>query len=187
MRKTDTPFRMKLQPASEPRTPWMGKWSAEVHGTPPEGLDVLASWLAHRPVYRPQSDGNLGLRMVNACHAAFAGGAESVVLLGGDCPWHTRAYFEKAASALLTHDVVIGTARDGGNTLLALKKLHRTLFENISWSSSSVLAETLDRARAQTQYCAPRHSPRCGRSGCTGTGTRGIFSGQSGLKVRPRA
>jgi len=122
-------------------------WSVEVHGTPPEGLEMLASWLGRRPIYRAQSDGDLGLRMLNACRAAFAGGAESVVLLGGDCPWHTRAYFEKAASALLTHDVVIGPAQDGGYTLLALKQLHRTLFEGIAWSTASVLAETLDRAR----------------------------------------
>jgi hypothetical protein len=123
-------------------------WPVEVHGAPPDKLHLLASWLGPRAAYRAQCDGDLGARLVCASESAFANGAESVVLLGGDCPWQTRAFFEAAAIALAAHDVAIGPARDGGYTLLAAKALHRPLFEGIAWSTSSVLAETLTRARS---------------------------------------
>ena len=122
-------------------------WIVEVHGTPPDKLPLLASWLGPRAAYRPQCDGDLGARLIHASETAFADGAESVVLLGGDCPWQTRAFFHTAEAALATHDVVIGPAGDGGYTLLAAKKLHRPLFDGIAWSTATVLARTLDRAR----------------------------------------
>ncbi len=118
-------------------------WRIEVHGTPREQLDLLAAWLGPRAVYCAQCQGDLGARLIHA-----SAGAESVMLLGGDCPWQTRAFFQSAEKALETHDLVIGPARDGGYTLLAAKMLHRTLFEGIAWSTASVLAETLVRARA---------------------------------------
>ncbi len=122
-------------------------WPIEVHGTPSDQLDTLSSWLGPRPVYRPQCAGDLGERMIHGSETAFAAGAEAVVLLGGDCPWQTRAFFEASESALRTDSLVIGPARDGGYTLLAAKALHRSLFENMSWSTSGVLPETLSRAR----------------------------------------
>ena len=123
-------------------------WPVEVHGAPPEKLGLLAEWLGARAKYREQSSGDLGARLIHASRVAFAAGAESVVLLGGDCPWQTRAFFQASESALHTHDVVIGPARDGGYTLIAMKTLHRELFENIKWSTASVLSETLARARS---------------------------------------
>jgi rSAM/selenodomain-associated transferase 1 len=121
-------------------------WPLEVHGTPPEQMPLLAAWLGPRPRYRTQSEGDLGERLIQASEAAFASGADSVVLLGGDCPWQTRAIFQECVKALVTHDVVIGPACDGGYTLLAAKNLHRPLFEGIAWSTASVLADTLARA-----------------------------------------
>ena len=123
-------------------------WPVEVHGAPPEKLGLLAEWLGGRAKYRAQCSGDLGARLIHSSEAAFVAGAESVVLLGGDCPWQTRTFFHASESALHTHDVVIGPARDGGYTLIAMKTLHRELFENIAWSSASVLHETLDRARS---------------------------------------
>ena len=43
--------------------------------------------------------------------------------------------------------MVLGPAEDGGYYLIGLKRVHRRLFENIAWSTESVLASTLDRAR----------------------------------------
>lgn len=123
-------------------------WSIEVHGAPPEKLDLLADWLGARAEYRPQCSGDLGARLIHASEAAFVAGAESVVLLGGDCPGQTRAFFQASETALATHDIAIGPARDGGYTLLASKTLHRSLFEDIAWSTASVFQETLDRARS---------------------------------------
>ncbi len=123
-------------------------WRIEVHGTPRDQINLLVEWLGPRPVYRAQCKGDLGARLICASEAAFGAGAESVVLLGGDCPWQSRAFFQSAEKTLETHDLVIGPASDGGYTLLAAKILHRTLFEGIAWSTASVLAETLVRARA---------------------------------------
>jgi rSAM/selenodomain-associated transferase 1 len=123
-------------------------WLVEVHGAPPGQLDLIAAWLGSRALYRPQCDGDLGTRLIHASEAAFSAGAESVVLLGGDCPWQSRAYFQASETALHEHDLVIGPAVDGGYTLLACKTLHRALFEGIAWSTPSVLRETLAGARS---------------------------------------
>jgi rSAM/selenodomain-associated transferase 1 len=124
------------------------EWPLEVHGSPPDQLHLLASWLGPRPAYRTQCAGDLGARLIHASAAAFSSAADGVLLLGGDCPWQTRGFFHEAASALASHDVVIGPARDGGYTLLAARKLHRSLFDGIPWSTVDVLAETLSRADA---------------------------------------
>lgn len=121
-------------------------WRCEVHGAPPDQLDVLSTWLGTRATYRPQPDGDLGARLIHASALAFADGAESVVLLGGDCPGQNRAFFQASEEALATHDLVIGPARDGGYTLLAAKTLHHALFEGIAWSTPRVLDQTLMRA-----------------------------------------
>lgn len=123
-------------------------WRCEVHGAPREQLDQLAAWLGPRAAYRLQVGIDLGARLIHASVAAFTAGAESVVLLGGDCPWQDRAFFLSAETALAANDLVIGPARDGGYTLLAAKALHRGLFENISWSTARVFDQTLDRARS---------------------------------------
>jgi rSAM/selenodomain-associated transferase 1 len=116
------------------------------HGTPSGELYLLRAWLGPRARYVPQADGDLGARLTHATAAAFAAGAESVVLLGGDCPGQTHAFFQAAESALAAHDVVIGPARDGGYTLLALRQPQPGLFRDIAWSTGSVLTETLARA-----------------------------------------
>lgn len=123
-------------------------WGCEVHGTPSEQLDRLASWLGPRAEYRSQAGEDLGARLIHASATAFAAGAESVVLLGGDCPWQDRAFFHDAETALAANDLVVGPAYDGGYTMLAAKMLHRGLFEGIAWSTDTVLDETLARARS---------------------------------------
>ena len=42
--------------------------------------------------------------------------------------------------------VVLGQAADGGYHLIGLKRPHRRLFEEISWSTESVFRQTIDRA-----------------------------------------
>jgi uncharacterized protein len=43
---------------------------------------------------------------------------------------------------------VVGPAEDGGYWLIGLKAAQPALFENISWSSSSVFEQTMERAKA---------------------------------------
>lgn len=124
-----------------PKQPWIFRWSSSQ-------MHLLAAWLGSRPRDRAQCEGDLGARLTHASDVAFANGAESVVLIGGDCSWQTHACFQECASALATDDVVIGPACDGGYTLLAAKKVYCSLFEGIAWSTASVLSETLARANA---------------------------------------
>jgi glycosyltransferase A (GT-A) superfamily protein (DUF2064 family) len=76
-------------------------------------------------------------------------GYERVVIVGGDIPTLPLAHLEDAFALLADpqHDVVIGPSEDGGYYLLGARRLHPTLFANITWSTASVFAETLAQAQ----------------------------------------
>ena len=100
---------------------------------------------------RAQPDGDLGARML----AAF--GARPTLVIGTDCPALTPAYLRGAAQALATHDVVLIPAEDGGYVLVGARIPHPELFTGMTWSVSSVLAETRTRIAglALTSYELP--------------------------------
>ena len=93
-----------------------------------------------------QRGGDLGERMYNALVAGLER-CERVVLVGSDCPGIDAHYLEQALGGLDQADVVLGPAVDGGYVLIGVKRVSRELFEGISWGSSKVLAETLQRLR----------------------------------------
>jgi rSAM/selenodomain-associated transferase 1 len=73
-----------------------------------------------------------------------------VMALGSDHPEIELSRLDEAFSILgQGADLVLGPASDGGYYLIALRRsaIHQELFDGISWSSSSVLSETLDRSR----------------------------------------
>jgi rSAM/selenodomain-associated transferase 1 len=96
-------------------------------------------------VYKKQVQlGNdLGERMHNAFAYAFHEGNKEVVIIGTDCLELSSAIIMNAFAYLQNHDVVIGPATDGGYYLLAMKKMHSQLFQNISWSTNEVLKQTV--------------------------------------------
>ena len=95
---------------------------------------------------RPQPPGDLGTRML----AAVATSTGPVLMIGTDCPALTEAYLRSAAMALRDgNDVVLIPAERGGYVLLGMRKAQPTLFSNIGWGGSSVLADT--RARIVEQ------------------------------------
>jgi rSAM/selenodomain-associated transferase 1 len=97
---------------------------------------------------RPQPQGDLGARML----AAMAGsGAGPVLVIGTDCPALTEAHLRSAASALREgDDVVLIPAENGGYVLVGMRKAQPTLFSNIAWVKSTVLADM--RARI-VEHC----------------------------------
>ena len=98
-----------------------------------------------KPYFKQLQKGNdLGERMNNAFAASFKKGYDSVVIIGTDCPELDEATIMNAFACLHFNDVVIGPAEDGGYYLLGMKQLHSTLFENIRWSTPTVLAETIE-------------------------------------------
>lgn len=86
---------------------------------------------------------SLGKRMAHAFSEAFGAGAGRVVIIGTDCPGLSDALLRQAFELLASHDLVVGPATDGGYYLLGLNKLIPTLFENKSWSTATVLPDTL--------------------------------------------
>lgn len=93
--------------------------------------------------YHLQQGDLMGDRMQSAMENAFSAGAENVVLIGTDCPFITPRILGQAFAGLEDTDVVIGPSTDGGYYLIGLKKPQPVLFENISWGTDAVAAETL--------------------------------------------
>lgn len=91
-----------------------------------------------------QGGGDLGQRLMRAATRALAAG-DSVLLLGTDCPQLTASRLRAAADALKDFDAVMHPARDGGYTLLGLRRADAALFEGIAWSTDAVARQTAER------------------------------------------
>jgi len=89
-----------------------------------------------------QAGSDLGERMKNALDVTFQDGYDKIVIIGTDCPDLNAGIIMNAFAYLNSHDVVIGPAEDGGYYLLGMKQLYSELFENIIWSTNTVLNET---------------------------------------------
>ena len=116
----------------------------------PEGAESYFDSIrtsAHRLL--PQRGEGLGDRVYNALADLLSEGFHSVAIMNADSPTLPRQYIEQAFEELAKPGdrVVLGPTSDGGYYLIGIKRPHRRLFEDITWSSESVLAETLERAR----------------------------------------
>lgn len=97
----------------------------------------------------PQAGGDLGRRMAAIAADHFRAQPElPLLLIGTDCPLLSPGHLQAAARALATHDAVLIPALDGGYALLGLRRPIPTVFEDIAWSTSEVLAQTRARLRA---------------------------------------
>lgn len=90
-----------------------------------------------------QKGNDLGERMKNAFELLFNRGYQNVLIIGSDCLELNTTTIEKGFAALDKSDIVIGPAMDGGYYLLGLKTHSPFLFENVEWSTSGVLQQTL--------------------------------------------
>ena len=69
--------------------------------------------------------------------------ATKVLIIGSDCYQLNSNIIEQAFLQLDTHDIVLGTATDGGYYLLGMKQMHHLLFINKQWSTNTVANSTL--------------------------------------------
>lgn len=120
-------------------------WRVELHFAPPDAEGEMRAWLGGGLDCFPQGEGDLGRRLEQAVAGAFARGAPSVIVVGGDCPTVDEACLREVDSTLAVTDVVIGPAADGGYTFIALRRPEGRLFEDIPWSTAGVLAATETR------------------------------------------
>lgn len=96
----------------------------------------------------PQRGELLGERLIFALEDLFQLGFRSACLINSDSPTVPPQNFVEAAAILAQPEdtVVLGPTEDGGYYLIGVKRLHRTLFEDISWSTDRVLEQTMERA-----------------------------------------
>ena len=96
-----------------------------------------------------QSGHGLGAALESAFRLGFASGCTAVGVLGSDNPTLPPAALTEAYAALAAgSDVSIGPSEDGGYYLLAARALYPDLFRNMVWSTSEVVADTLQRCAA---------------------------------------
>ena len=114
-------------------------------GTTP---DVMQSWLGQDIAFEMQVAGDLGARLRHTSEQHCAAGAY-VLIIGTDCPELTPAVLERAAAAMVSHDVVLGPAQDGGYYLIGVKQACAALFEGMAWGESTVCRATEAAAAAE--------------------------------------
>lgn len=98
----------------------------------------------------PQRGDTFDQRLLATAEDILACGFASVCLIDSDSPTVPAAAFEQAIEALSQPGdrIVVGPSSDGGYYLIGLKRVHVEPFTNISWSTSSVFAETCARISA---------------------------------------
>lgn len=94
-----------------------------------------------------QGDGDLGQRMARAAERTLDNG-ENILLVGTDCPEMDATHLTAAAAALQDHDASLIGSADGGYVLLGLRRYDDAAFDNMAWSTNTVMAETLRRFAA---------------------------------------
>ena len=121
-------------------------------------LQLMQTWLGCDVIYQPQSEGDLGERMMRSLLASSQSGAEQVIIIGTDCPGVNNQILATALEQLHTCDLVLGPAIDGGYYLIGLQQPIPELFSNIPWGTDQVFSQTVDIAQKlnlATVYLSP--------------------------------
>ena len=90
-----------------------------------------------------------GDRLFHATEDLISAEYDSLCLIDSDSPTLPAEFLRAAVRALAQPGdrLVLGPANDGGYYLIGLKKRHRHVFENVDWSTSRVLTQTIARAK----------------------------------------
>ncbi len=120
--------------------------------TPPEAESHFRTIAPPGFRLSPQIGSDLGARLDNVLRIHLHGGYTRAVVIASDSPSLPAAYLAQAFQALddSTVDAVFGPCDDGGYYLVGLKAPCAALFRGMTMSTPSVLAESLERARAQS-------------------------------------
>jgi len=117
--------------------------------TPADSEGLFRTLLPFPVRYLRQRGASLGERLANIFTDLLQEGFAQVVIMDSDSPTLPTAYLQEAFTLLgdPKHDAVFGPCDDGGYYLVGARAVHHELFENIPWSTPSVLTETLAQAR----------------------------------------
>ncbi len=113
-----------------------------------KGIPENDSWSNENFEKRIQAEGDLGKKITSAFENVFEEKGK-VIIIGSDCYDLDAATINEAFEKLDHSDVVIGPANDGGYYLLGTNDFRAELFQNITWSTEVVLAETIERANSK--------------------------------------
>lgn len=122
------------------------------YAAPPDVKEeAFVEWLGKEDaeVLVKQMIGDLGDKMLAAFNFSFSKGAQRVVVVGSDCPELSADILSQAFTSLSECDLTVGPALDGGYYLLGMNRLQPSLFRDVPWSTSEVLAKTLSIAKEQ--------------------------------------
>lgn len=115
--------------------------------TPDDGETELRALAPGIETFISQRGSTLGQRLASATEDLFQEITDRVVIIGADSPTLPVAIVEEAFVRLEGGvDVVIGPSRDGGYYLIGVRQPTSALFVAVPWSTSRVLAATLERA-----------------------------------------
>ncbi len=103
-----------------------------------------AALIERRYSVRAQPDGDLGERMQRIFKESFSRGYRRVVMIGTDAPEVGLREVRRAFRLLRSHPAVFQPTVDGGYALIGLCTM-LPVFENVSWSTHKVMAQTRRR------------------------------------------
>ncbi len=101
----------------------------------------------------PQSDGNLGDRMLAALQHVQNQGHAPLLLIGTDIPQLQPRHLRDAIKTLNRADICLGPTEDGGYYLVGCHQPVESLFDDIAWGTDAVLKTTLLRAKEAGLRC----------------------------------
>ncbi|HEY7542414.1 MAG TPA: TIGR04282 family arsenosugar biosynthesis glycosyltransferase [Methylomirabilota bacterium] len=114
--------------------------------------DAQAEFAALAPGFAlvPQRGPDLGARLHSTLASLLAAGHAGAIAVDSDTPTLPREFLQRAVDSLLRPgpDVVLGPTEDGGYYLIGVRAAHRSLFDDMPWSTSAVREITLRRAAA---------------------------------------
>jgi glycosyltransferase A (GT-A) superfamily protein (DUF2064 family) len=86
--------------------------------------------------------------LTRAFAESFAEGARRVVIIGSDCPWLSDGDIEEAWKGLENTTLSSARPKTAATGWSACGEPKPEVFKGISWSTETVLAQTLEQARA---------------------------------------
>lgn len=86
-----------------------------------------------------QCNGDLGAKMKMAFSDQFSLGFNAVLGVGCDCYQLQASHFTHAFVILESNKVVYGPADDGGYYLIGMSEMQNMLFDNLPWSTETLL------------------------------------------------
>lgn len=120
--------------------------SIKIYFTPEDKENEFKKMIPDEFNLIPQKGDCLGAKLHNAFRDSFKSGAKKTVIIGSDSPTLSSTVIREAINHLEHKDLVLGPADDGGYYLVGAKEPSKFLFEDIDWSTTSVLANTIKKA-----------------------------------------